>query len=253
MRILDRIISFIFSIIMLMLSIILILAGTGVIESQMIIDFLASNVFSKEILSKGIFNPITITGIVIFVLSLKTTIFLSLFKVAARAPVTVKTKNGEVQIAIDTIINTSRTATMMFENVREANIKVLKKGKGVIIKEDLQVYSDTSIKELTEKVQREVKDKVTATTGVTVHDVNIEVKGIFNGKRPEPSEPGVVYDKITGRPKTVGSEPVEEEYVSGELKTVDGPVKPRNLWQTEPEEVKEVQPNSAAEEDKKEV
>ena len=183
MRVLDRIISFLFSVIILIVSIVLILVGTKVIESQMIIDILGEKVFSETVISKGFFNPLTIAGIVLLLAALKTTIFLSLFKIRNKAPITVKTKNGEVQIAQETIINTARTATLTFDNVKDVQAKMVKKGKGVIVYEIIQAYVNSNLKELTLAIQEEVKQKVTSTTGVIVHDVNIKVKNVVNDKK----------------------------------------------------------------------
>ncbi len=188
MRILDRIISFIFSIIMLVVSIILILVGIGKIEPAMIIDFLSTNVFNKEVISSGLFNPITIAGIVLFLAGIKTTVFLSLFKIKSRAPIVVKTKNGQIQIAQDTITSTARNATLAFDNIKDVQTNMVKKGKGVVINENVQVYSNTNIRELTDEIQNAVREKVTSTTGVVVNHVNIKVKNIYAGKKKETSD-----------------------------------------------------------------
>ena len=193
MRVLDRIISFIFSLIMLVVSIVLILIGIGKIEPEMIIDFLSTYVFNKEVISSGLFNPITITGIVLFLAALKTTVLLSLLKAKSKAPIVVKTKNGQIQIAQETIMNTARNATLSFDNIKDVQTSMVKKGKGVIIYENVQVYSNTNIRELTDDIQKEVKDKVTSTTGVVVNDVNIKIKNIYNGKKKETTD-----NKYTG-------------------------------------------------------
>ena len=188
MRILDRIISFIFSIIMLVVSIILILVGIGKIEPAMIIDFLSTNVFNKQVISSGLFNPITIAGIVLFLASIKTTIFLSLLKTRRKAPIVVKTKNGQIQIAQETITSTARNATLAFDNIKDVQTNMAKKGKGVVINENVQVYSNTNIRELTDEIQNAVREKITSTTGVTVNHVNIKVKNIYAGKKREGAE-----------------------------------------------------------------
>ena len=74
MRALDRLISFIFSVIMLMVSVVLILVGVGLVEPQMLIDMLNEYVFVKDMISSNTFNALTITGIVLLLASLKTTI-----------------------------------------------------------------------------------------------------------------------------------------------------------------------------------
>ena len=76
MRALDKLISFAFSVIMLILSVILILIGVGAVESQMIIDMLETHILTENIINSGMFNALTITGIVLLLASLKTTIFI---------------------------------------------------------------------------------------------------------------------------------------------------------------------------------
>ncbi len=188
MKFLDRLISFIFSLLFLVLSIVLILIGVGIIDPQMCIELVSERFLTRAIVAKGTFNPITITGIVLLLLSLKTTVFLSLFKVKNRAPIAVKTRNGEVQIAQDTIVNTAKNQTLEYENVREVQASMVKKNRGIIIYEAIQVYVNTNIRELTEAIQESVKQIIYATTGVNVLDVNIKVKNVYNGKRKDEPE-----------------------------------------------------------------
>lgn len=183
MRALDKLISFVFSVIMLIVSIILILVGVGVVEPQMIIDMLNEHVFIKDVISSNIFNAITITGIVLFLASLKTTIFLSLFKVKDKAPILVKTQNGEVEIAQETIISTVRNVGTSFDNIKDVQAKMIKKKKGVVIYAMVLVYANTNIRTTIEEMQQQVKEVVKSTTGVNVLEVNIKVKNIYSKQK----------------------------------------------------------------------
>ena len=183
MRALDRLISFIFSIIILVVSIVLILVGIGVVDSQMIIDMLNEYVFVDEMLSANVFNPLTITGIVLFVAALKTTVFLSLFKINDKAPILVKTSNGEVEIAQETITTTAKNVALSFDNIKDVQAKMIKKKKGVVIYAMVLVYANSNIRETTEEIQKQVKEVVKATTGVNVLEVNIKVKNVYQKNR----------------------------------------------------------------------
>lgn len=183
MRALDRLISFIFSIIMLVLSIVLILVGTGVVESQMIVDLLNEYVFINEILESGIFNTLTIIGIVLLLTALKTTVFLSIFKTKDKSPILVKTKDGEVEIAQETITGTVKNVGLSFDNIKDVQAKMLKKRKGVAIYAMVLVYAETNIRETTEEMQRQVKDVIKTTTGVDVVEVNIKVKNVYQKQK----------------------------------------------------------------------
>ena len=193
MRALDKLISFIFSIVMLVLSIILILVGVGVVEPQMIIGMLNEHIFVKEMIHSNVFNALTITGIVLFLASLKTTIFLSLFRIKDKSPILVKTQNGEVEIAQETIISTVKNVGFSFDNIKDVQAKMIKKGRGVIIYAVVLVYANSNIREITEEMQKQVKEVMKATTGVNVIEVNIKVKNIYQKQRKnEENEKGSI-------------------------------------------------------------
>ena len=215
MRALDRLISFIFSIIILVVSITLILVGLRVIEPRVVSDLINTYALNEEIIGEKIFNPITITGLVLLVLSLKTTVFLSLFKVKSKAPITVKGKNGEVQIAQETIINTARNVALSYDNVKDVQAKMVKKRNGVIIYAIAQVYVDTNIRELVEAVQEDIKKTIMANIGVTVIDVNIKIKNIFATKKKEESELVTdTEDDTEAIPEEVVEAPAGDEDIS---------------------------------------
>ena len=241
MRFLDRLISFVFSLIFLALSIVLILLGTGVIEAQLCKEVLANSVFNPKILESGLFNPITITGIIVLLCSLKTTVFMSLFRINDRKPIVVKHKNGEVQIAQDTIINTAKTATLAFDNVRDVQAKMVKKRMGIIIYEVIQVYVNSNINELTESIQYSVKEVIKATVGVNVQDVNIRVRNVYSGKKPETEK---VKQEEIKKEEVIQNQTVETPAVEAKVETI---VEPKV------EEIKEAinQTETSTEEDNK--
>ena len=199
MKILDRLISFIFSLMMLVVAVILILIGLNMIQPKMVVDLISTYVLNPEYTQMGgFFNPMLIAGIVLLVLSLKTTVFLSLFKIKNKTPIIVKTRNGEVQISQDTIINTARTVTLTFDNVKDAAVYMVKKRNDrVIINEAIQVYSNTNIRELTDAISEEVRENISATTGVIVLKVNIKVKNVYSGRKEAPSKAIVYVPKQT--------------------------------------------------------
>lgn len=212
MRALDRLISFVFSIIMLVISIILVLVGAGVIESQMVLDMLKENVFTNKILAGGFWNPVTIAGLILFLASLKTTIFLSLFKTKDKSPILVKTDHGEVEIAQETITNTVRNVGFSFENIKDVQAKMVKKKKGIIIYTMVLVYANSNIREITEEMQKQIKEVVKATTGVTVLEVNIKVKNTCNKQKKtvESPENGNTQEKKSVLVEEVKTEEIEK-------------------------------------------
>lgn len=197
MRVLDGMISFIFSVVMLIISVILILVGTGAFDPQMIIDMLTQYAFAEDMIKSGIFNPLTITGIVLLLLSLKTTLFLSIFKVKKDKPILVKTANGEVEISQATITNTVVNVGLNFENIKEVQARMIERRKGVAIYAVISVFVNSNLREITEEMQRQVKEVIKATTGVNVIDVNIKVKNVEQKQRKNKEQPKVTYSVET--------------------------------------------------------
>lgn len=208
MRALDRLISFVFSVIMLVVSIVLILVGVGLVEPQMIIDMINEHVFVEEMITANMFNTLTIVGVVLFLASLKTTIFLSLFKTKDKSPILVKTGNGEVEIAQETIINTVRNVGTSFENIKDVQAKMIKKRRGVIIYAMVMVYANSNIKEITEEMQKQVKEVVKASTGVNVLEVNIKVKNIYS--KPKKNNETIKVNSVENKQVVLDSNVIEE-------------------------------------------
>lgn len=212
MRVLDGMISFIFSVVMLIISVILILVGTGAFDPQMIIDMLTKYAFAEDMIKSGIFNPLTITGIVLLLLSLKTTLFLSIFKVKKDKPILVKTANGEVEISQATITNTVVNVGLNFENIKEVQARMIERRKGVAIYAVISVFVNSNLREITEEMQRQVKEVIKATTGVNVVDVNIKVKNVEQKQRKNKEQPKVTYSVET--PEITKENKIDETLVS---------------------------------------
>jgi uncharacterized alkaline shock family protein YloU len=184
---------------MLVVAVVLILIGARLIQPQMVVDLILAHCLNAEFLKvNGFFNPIMIAGIVLLLLSLKTTVFLSTFKIKNKTPIIVKTRNGEVQISQDTIENSAKAVTLTFDNVKDAQVTVIKKKNNrVIINEAIQVYSNTNIRELTDAILEEVRENISATTGVIVLKVNIKIKNVYSGRKEAPSKAIVYVPKQT--------------------------------------------------------
>ena len=102
-----------------------------------------------------------------------------MFKTKDKSPILVKTQNGEIEIAQETITNIVRNVGTSFEQVKDVQAKMLKKRKGVNIYAMILVYANSNIRALTEAIQNQVKEAVQSTTGVKVLEINIKVKNIY--------------------------------------------------------------------------
>lgn len=174
MKILDALISFVFSIIILVLSIAVVLVLTGLTTETFILDIINEYIFSDTY-----HNIALIVSIILGLAALKTTIFHSRFKSKDTSPILVSTENGDVQIAQETITNTVKSVALKIPNIKDINAKMLKKKKGIKIFANISVLANSNIKQVTEELQAKVIEVIKETTGVKVLDVNVKVKNIY--------------------------------------------------------------------------
>lgn len=202
MRILDAFISFVFSIVILVLSIAVILVLTGFTNESFIIELINDYVFNDTY-----HNIALISSVVLALAALKTTIFHSRFKSKDTSPILVATENGNVQIAQETITNTVKSVALKIPNIKDINAKMLKKKKGIKIFTNISVLANSNIKQVTEELQAKVIEVIKETTGVKVLDVDVKVKNIY--EKGQKNEAKVVQTTKQEEP-VVASENKEE-------------------------------------------
>jgi uncharacterized alkaline shock family protein YloU len=174
MKILDKLISFIFSLAMLSIAVVVILLVLDMAQFDTIL-YLIDN----YVLNDSYYFLVLGISIVVVLASIKTTIFLSDFKAKDRSPIVVESEKGLVEIERDTIETIVRTVAKDFPEVRDVQAKMFKKDKGIKTYVAISVVQDANIREVTEKIQTKVKDTVFATTGLNVYNTNIKVKNIY--------------------------------------------------------------------------
>jgi uncharacterized alkaline shock family protein YloU len=196
MKVLDKLISIIFSIAMLSLAVVVILLLLNMAELSTVVDIIQQYVLNEEYY----YIVLGIT-IVVALAALKTTIFLSDFKAKDRSPIVVQTENGVVEIERDTIETIVKTVAKSFPEVRDVQAKMYKKDKGIKNNVSITVIQDSNIKSVTEEIQNKVKETVLASTGLTVVNTNIKVKNIYESKVKKNSDHEVKAEKSTDNNK----------------------------------------------------
>jgi uncharacterized alkaline shock family protein YloU len=196
MKVLDKLISIIFSIAMLSLAVVVILLLLNMAELSTVVDIIQQYVLNEEYY----YIVLGIT-IVVALAALKTTIFLSDFKAKDRSPIVVQTENGVVEIERDTIETIVKTVAKSFPEVRDVQAKMYKKDKGIKNNVSITVIQDSNIKSVTEEIQNKVKETVFASTGLTVVNTNIKVKNIYESKVKKNSDHEVKAEKSTDNNK----------------------------------------------------
>ena len=185
MRLLDKLINFIFSLTMMVVSVVILLVTFGFASSEYV-----NGIINEYVWNTDYETIVLIVAFIIFLASLKTTIFLADFKKKKKMPIMVNTDNGNIQIAFETIENTAKAVAKSYDEVKDVNARMVNKGKGVMIYMSILVEQDSNISAITKGIQDKVKQKVLETTGVKVFNTDIKVKNIVEKSKK------VVEDKI---------------------------------------------------------
>lgn len=178
MRYLDRLINFIFSLVILVLAIVVIMVSAGFVGYDNVDSWIRLNIFSTS-------NNTTtcIVAIVTLIAALKTTVFLSRMNPKKKNTILVDTNHGKIQIAAETIENTAKTVVKDYEEIKDVQVKMVKEKRGIKVYMALLVLPNTNIIELSAKVQDEVKEAIEDTTGVKVNNVDIKIKNITESRK----------------------------------------------------------------------
>lgn len=206
MKWLDRLINFIFSLVILVISVVVLLALFNYI------DYTYVNSLINDYLWGADYRLIVIiTTCIVLLAALKTTIFLSDFKKKRKIPILVSTENGVIQIASETIESTAKAVAISHEEVRDVNVKMVNKNKGVDVYMSLLVIQDTNIRTITKQIQDEVKEKVHETTGVLVLNTDIKVKNIIEKSKKTMVVNELAKEKVEKEVETKQQETKKEE------------------------------------------
>ena len=187
MKILDRIILSIYSIIMLVESVIAILLVFGWLKIENIV-FIIKDVLNNHIAYNTIFG----ISILFIILSIKAILFGS--STSTRTDNTETKKNtkmgdgvllenedGKLLISKDTIERLANSVVKNFSNIQDAKTKVLIDNKNnIAIIVELQILQNTIIKELTANLQSRIKQVIKEATDLDVKEVNVKIKNIIN-------------------------------------------------------------------------
>lgn len=186
MKFLDKFNLITFSIIILVISLIVCLLSFGWLKLDLALDgvaFLVKNTIANNI-SLGI-------SIILILLSIKSIFFNSFSKeeMQSKEGILLENDNGKLLVSRDTIESLTNTVVKSFESAETVMTKVeVDNESHVKIYITLFVYPDAVIKELSNKLQTNVKDTIKKSLDLDVTEVNIRIKNISAKKEPNIKE-----------------------------------------------------------------
>lgn len=176
MKVLDKIGLVLFSIIVLVVSLLLCIVISGWLDLEFVVDGL------EYIVTNEIAGKVTVGILFVFIiLALKCIFFNSDSKESSKAKegILLENENGKLLVSKDTIESLTNSVIRNFETAETIITKVdLDEENNVRIYITLSVHPDAIIKDLTNKLQNDVKATIKRSLDLEVTAVNVRIKNI---------------------------------------------------------------------------
>ena len=176
MKVLDRIALAIFSVFILIISVVYITLFFDITSVKVVsegIDFLISNEPSRTVFM--------VIASICFILSLKCMLINS----DEKSPIEIKTEGGTLEITPQTLESIALIVTKNYVSICNPATKMITKKDGVIICITCSVLPNTNIVELEKELKSKIKEKIELQTSANVLEVRTKVKDIKVEKSKE--------------------------------------------------------------------
>ncbi len=186
MKIIDKIILNIYSLIILIESIIVILLvfGWAKIETilYIITDMLNNNIAYNILFGISVvFIILSIKAMLFKGSSDKTDVVETKRKEKMGEGVLIENEDGKLLISKETIERLANSVVKNFDNIQDARTKVIIENKNdITILIELQILQNTVIRELNADLQSKIKEVIKEATELEINEVNIKIKNIIN-------------------------------------------------------------------------
>ena len=181
MKFLERFTLVIYSLIILILSVILSLLIFNWMDFDVVTDMV------KALITGSLSSKITLGVCVVFILlSIKCMFFDESSKAAVKEAqgILLKNENGKLMISRETIDNMVKNAVIGFENVKQCNTRIdVNEENQLNITLFLVVNENVVIKELASNLQTKIKEDVKKISDLDVQEVNVKVMSLQDTKK----------------------------------------------------------------------
>ncbi len=185
MKIIDKIILNIYSLIILIESIIVILLIFGWAKIETIIYII------KDMLNNNVaYNIVFGISVVFIILSIKAMLFknsrdkIDLVETKRKDKmgegVLIENEDGKLLISKETIERLANSVVNNYDNIQDERTKVIIDNNDIKIVVELQILQNTVIRDLNENLQSRIKEVIKKATELDVNEVNIKIKNIIN-------------------------------------------------------------------------
>lgn len=182
MKILEKITLIIYSVIMLVLSVVLCLSVFGWLDIGLV-----GNVVTAVIVGETSSKILLGVSIIFILLSIKCIFFDSASKEQSKEKqgVLLENESGKLMISKETIENLVNSVALNFQSAEDVTTRVeLDRENNVKVFVNLIVNEEAIIKDLSANLQTKIKEKIKTATDLEVKEVNITIKKVA----PKPQE-----------------------------------------------------------------
>ena len=125
----------------------------------------------------------------------------------------VKNKNGEIEVSIKTINETSKDFLSGQEIIKNSKVRSYPKGKSVVIEATVDTYNVDNLNEKLAEIQNKLSDYVFQSTGITVKKSKVKLKKVLGET--------IVEKKIIDSPSVQKEEVKKEKNIENDILTSD--------------------------------
>jgi len=173
-RVVDKLLLFLYSIIVGVVSVFMLIVGFGMVSMDVVDEFVV-----KLYRYDSIQIATAVSAIVLFLLSLRFFI-VSLQRGSSSAPsIDQRTEFGDIRISMETIENLALKAASRQRGVKELRARIRATDAGIEIVLRAVIDGESPIPQLTEDIQRAVKEHVEEITGIPVINVAVFVANVI--------------------------------------------------------------------------
>ncbi|MBR3888130.1 MAG: alkaline shock response membrane anchor protein AmaP [Clostridia bacterium] len=174
MKVIDKLISFIFDVVIIIVAAAILLVKFNVIQDEILLGLFNDYLFNPQ------YDIIVISScIVIILLALKVTVFTSSFSKKAKKNILVDTEHGKIQISQNTVENIAKNVVKDYPQVKDVQAVMTKAKKGINMYMSLIAYQGVNIKDIVTRVQADVKEQIEATIGIAVFNIDVKIKNVI--------------------------------------------------------------------------
>lgn len=173
-KVLDRLLLFLYSIAIAVASVVAIIAASGGLSEKWMTEVVYD--FTGEV--RAVQISVIVAGIILLLLSVRFFV-LSVRRDSHSAPsINQRTEHGDIRISVETVENLALKAASRTRGVKDlrARVRVSEAGLGILIK--AFVEGDGSIPAMSEEMQRTVSQQIEEATGIPVAEVSVFIANV---------------------------------------------------------------------------